>query len=219
MKNKQSKIEKTKEELAGIPGVVVLTSDEVFEKSYTETERVHAAALHELGSSIVLDTVKLGSKYFELCKYIRDNKIAPRLASHELAAVGFHKVRISEVNRVANAGDDVWSEIEAGMIGFAKALDLSRNTVTKLIGDERGKTVLEIEAEVAEVQHAAGGEGLKKPKETLEQKLARLCKTVLEVAEILNVRKKTFSLHGFTVTVAKQLKANKNKQPKTEGKA
>jgi len=43
-----------------------------------------------------------------------------------LKGLGFHKVRISEINKVANAPDDVFTHYQARAIGFNKALEFAR---------------------------------------------------------------------------------------------
>lgn len=219
MKKTQEQKAAAKLELEKIPGVVVISPEESFEKSYTDTDKKHASVLQQFGVEITTATVKLGSKYFELCKYIRTNKIAPRLASHELAKSGLHKVRISEINRVANAGDDVWHEIEGRLIGFQRALELSRDNVQKLIAGESHIEVESVKAGLDELGFHESGAGVEKPEPSKADKkksLERAATQVLNIAEYLNLKKQVFTLgNGWTLTVTKD--ANK-KTVKDSGK-
>lgn len=204
---KISKIDKTALDLKGMPGagpVVTLDQQEAekFEASLSKEDKAHAKQLLKMGEDIAQSMVKLGSKYLELCRYIRSNKLAPRLVSFELAKTGLHKVRISEVNRVANAGEEVWAEIEGRMIGFNKALDLSRDSVKLLVAQEASIPVEAVAQQVDELEHRDAGGGIVKDAVKPEEKLEKAAERVLTLAEVLNLRKKSFTLgHGWTLTI------------------
>jgi hypothetical protein len=61
-----------------------------------------------------------------VCLYIRKNKLAPKLVSHELGQLGFRKEVVSKINRVAFASDELFSRFQAKMIGFDRVLMLAR---------------------------------------------------------------------------------------------
>lgn len=88
----------------------------------------------------------VSTKYLDLCLHIRDKAMAPKLVSKTLAALGFKRSRISEIKRVAFASDTAWKPYEARLIGFDKALELSRDE-----GDHRTETP------IAETIGEAGG--------------------------------------------------------------
>jgi len=86
----------------------------------------HSDFVKGLGQDIIRKTGEIGGLYLKLIIGIRTNKIAPKLVSFELGALGFRRSRVSEINRVANASDKLFSEFEARVIGFDKALELAR---------------------------------------------------------------------------------------------
>jgi hypothetical protein len=89
-------------------------------------EVAHSAFLQTQGRAIILKTAEVGKLYLELCLYIRSNKVAPKLISFELARQGFKRSRISEIVRVSQASDRVFSDWQAKRIGFGSALHMSR---------------------------------------------------------------------------------------------
>lgn len=123
----------------------------------TETSKVdlvHASKIREIGAQIISQTVKVGEKYLELCEYIRKNSIGPKIVSEQLSALGFHRVRISEINKVANSADEVWEQYRARAIGFKGVLQLTRGSMDQL----KGTKAIDVESvkvldEVAEKQH------------------------------------------------------------------
>jgi len=86
----------------------------------------HSTEIKRIGEQIIKQVGEVGKSYLELCLYIRKHKLAPKLVSHELIAQGFHKVTVSKINRVANAGEELFKRYEAKMIGFKGVLELSR---------------------------------------------------------------------------------------------
>jgi hypothetical protein len=89
-------------------------------------------AFKEIAFEIIKSTVELGEKYLTLCLMIRSNNIAPKQVSTWLKDVGFHKVRISEINRIAHGPDDVFEKFKARSIGFRGALQLSRGNLEEM---------------------------------------------------------------------------------------
>lgn len=77
------------------------------------------AILHKIGETAEL--------YYDLVMGIRQQKIAPKLVSDSLSKLGFNRVRVSEINRVANASDKLFKDYEARLLGFNKVLDLARS--------------------------------------------------------------------------------------------
>jgi len=151
---------------APVASVVVLTDAEI--KDQRSREHVRA-----LGNEIVRLTVGVGEKYLELCRYIRSEKLAPALVSKELKETGMNKVRISEINRVAQCGDELWNEFEARAIGFKKVLEIERGSVQKLIAETSGESAEAIENEFKESGLAGGGDSAQ-PKTDEEKIAARL---------------------------------------------
>lgn len=88
-----------------------------------------------VAKQIVLGTAKVGVLYLELCRLIRQEQLAPKTVRKWLQECGFHKTRISEINRVANAADAVWNRFAASTIGFRKVLEISRGCVVDVISE------------------------------------------------------------------------------------
>jgi len=80
----------------------------------------------QIGEAIITKTGEVAGLYLSLCLNIRKNHIAPAKVSELLKSLGFHRVRISEINKVANAPDDVFTNYQARAIGFNKALEFAR---------------------------------------------------------------------------------------------
>lgn len=122
----------------------------------TKTEVAQAAYLANIGRQIIEKTGELGSLYLSLCLEIRKQKIAPKLVSFELTRLGFKRSRISEINRVANASDKTFKDFEARLIGFGKAIELSRaekpgdvpqlTDAAKILVDEEALTQEDVDA-------------------------------------------------------------------------
>jgi len=98
-----------------------------------------ATEIHTLAEEIIKATGEVAGRYKDLCLYIRNNKVAPKLVSFELGRLGFKRSRISEINRVANAPDKLWHEYEAKIIGFDKALELTRKQL-----NDKGAEIVEV---------------------------------------------------------------------------
>jgi len=121
------------------------------EKLLAENEVKARAEIRTLANEIITGTVKVAGTYLRLCKYIRENQIAPKIATSELLECGFHKVKVSEIVRIAHASDANWSEFEAGTASIKNVLAMERGTVQKLIADEISDgDVVDIKAQVEE---------------------------------------------------------------------
>jgi len=88
----------------------------------TKDERL----VRECGEAIIKKTGEVAGLYLSLCLTIRENSIAPATVSVTLKALGFAKSRVAEINRVANAPEDVFTNYQARAIGFNKALEFAR---------------------------------------------------------------------------------------------
>lgn len=191
------------------PGSAPLVKTEVQTKENVEqAKQVHALAL-----DIVKATGELAGKYLTLCLYIRSNKVAPRLVSTELGRIGFKRSRISEINRVSNASDKLFSEYQAKMIGFEKCLDLARMEVAgepKLLTE--GAKVLAAEgsltdadtAEASKDDEPSGGGRAGSGPTTFEQ-VTQLADKIIVLAPLLRKNKFPFerATGQFKVTLTK----------------
>jgi len=92
----------------------------------TKQEVKQIDTITEIGREIIVGMGKVAEKYRELVVYIRENKVAPKTVSGALLKLGFKRSRVSEVNRVANASDALFSQYEAKLIGLDKALEIAR---------------------------------------------------------------------------------------------
>jgi len=90
----------------------------------------------DLSVEVITATMEVGKKYLNLCSYIRAEKIAPKQVTQWLLDLGFAKTRASEVNRVAQAPDEVFSQLQARALSWKGALDLARG------GDELKQALL-----------------------------------------------------------------------------
>lgn len=157
-------MKKSKNAVAGPEGVK-LTAEQLKqhkilldEKQATQAlENRHAAKIQSLCREVIEATIATGKVYLKLCLYIRENMVAPKLVSHEMAEMGFNKQVISRVNKVANASDEVFSQFAASTIGFNKALDMARNPVQEQLAESMGTDVTDIKAQVAEMEADGSG--------------------------------------------------------------
>lgn len=120
----------------------------------------HSAKIRFYAAEIIKKTCETGQVYLDLCNYIRDNLVAPKLVSFELGEMGFNRQVVSRINKVANAADDVYSQFAARLIGFNKTLELARGPVVESLAEEMGTTVIDVKAQVEELesnQEKAGG--------------------------------------------------------------
>lgn len=141
-------------------------------------ERLQAQGVQERGKAILTALGEVGTKYLDLCTYVREHKVAPRLVSIELGNLGFKRSRVSEIVRIANAADDVWDAFQARRLGFKDALELARATDGKtphmtdagrLLLDKGQVGQEDIDAEARSIMDDTKGKG----KHTTESQLAK----------------------------------------------
>jgi hypothetical protein len=89
-------------------------------------EQEQMRVVTEIGEKIIQKTGEVGTLYRSLVQYLRTAQVAPRFVTHWLTEQGFHKVRVSEINRVAQAPDDVYTDFMAKSLSFKDALTLAR---------------------------------------------------------------------------------------------
>lgn len=82
--------------------------------------------LCELGAIFKKGSEALGGLYLRICSHIRHYEITPEESKFVLASVGFSKVRISEVLRVAYCPPKLYNEFSARVIGFRVCLKKTR---------------------------------------------------------------------------------------------
>jgi len=70
----------------------------------------------------------MGQKYFGLCAEFRSAKLNRRESTLLLVALGYNKVRISEILRVSEVDDAIWDKYAKNEIGFKATLALGRGT-------------------------------------------------------------------------------------------
>ena len=90
-------------------------------------EAAQAVEVRRLGTEVIKATGAVAVKYHALVMFIRNNSVSPKLAAFELTSLGFKRSRVSEVNRIAHAKDEVFKEYAAKQIGFDRALELARS--------------------------------------------------------------------------------------------
>jgi len=177
------------------------------------------AKLQELGREIIRATVLAGEKYLDLCKYIRQQNLDPKIVRHQLTELGFHKVRISEINKVSQAPDEIWNEFEAKTLGFKKVLELARGPVIECIASVTQEPETSVRSQLAEMDATADGakkleantgegEGQEKSPEDkkadAKEKALRAAKALAKCAEEMGWRSKSFKLpSGHIVSVVK----------------
>lgn len=169
---------------------------------------------------------QMGAKYVELCKWVRTNSIPPKEVREVLALKGFNKVRISEINRIAQVTDDMWNEFEAGKLGRDMVLLLERGAepVETL---PPGPSEPGVESALEAGEAGDSGESAEEVSSDEKKKLgmARSAKYILNAAEFLNLKSKKWDLHtGWVLELRRESKADKklreakNAKKKTDSK-
>lgn len=141
---------KTKPETAAEPLQVVAADNELF------LETQHSDKIREFGQRIMVAMMFEGDLYLQLCRYIRQYKVGPKIVRRELQALGFDKTRISKLIAVAHSPDDIWSEWMARAIGFNKALQLTRESA-KLLVEKCGDALAQVGVDSAAVYEMGRG--------------------------------------------------------------
>jgi len=120
-----------------------------------DLERAHFDKVVALGGEVLVQMVKVGEKYYDLCLFCRQEKLAPKLVSTALKQVGFRKQRIAEINKVWQCADELWNQFEARTIGFRDTLEKARGAglppvVTRAIADSVGTSAGQVEDELSD---------------------------------------------------------------------
>lgn len=198
-----------------------VSSKNLAKESSAALELTHSKKLQKLADEVIVSLAATGEKYLSLCTYIRENQVAPKLVSFELAAKGFTRQTISKINTVANASEEKWNEYAARKIGFNKVLAMSSGNVQKAIAEKAGADVVEVQAEVTRLDEDE--ETGPATESTPEQKKAKWEKTletaatsVLRAASALGLRGKTINGNNGYAVVIKKLPVVSKKGAKDE---
>jgi len=195
------------------PGAVVLPpkSDD---KELTSAEKAQKVAIQEIGAAIVRGTVEVAVKYRELVGYIREHTVAPKLVTAWLTPLGFARSRISEIKKVADAPDKVYSAFIASEIGFKNALQLTRDAIEVVATVTDGDANTPAMMEIAEGQHQAEVEAEEKadatPKDKKVQNVLALKSAAHKaIRTVIAMKKKNYTLllDGYQLTIRKVAKA------------
>jgi len=112
----------------------------------------HTAGLNKLADEFIAGMVESGKTLLKMCLFIRENMVAPKLASFILTERGLSRSMVSKINKVANSSDEVFSKFEAQTLGFKKVLELSRGEVPGTLAKAMGTTVIDVKAQVEELE-------------------------------------------------------------------
>lgn len=132
---------------------------------FSPKEAAQMDKIREFGEKLIGQASEQAKTYLDLCLYIRKEQVDKKLVAHTLSAQGFHKVRISEINRVATAPEEYFNQYAAKALGFKRVLQLVRGegdkaTATpaaKMLGITDGKAALMAEAEIEETETQGQG--------------------------------------------------------------
>jgi len=170
-----------------------------------EVRAEHVKTVAGFGAEIVLSHIKTSDIYYKMCLYIRTEKVSEASVRDALEPFDFVKQRITEINRVANASDALWSEFEARRLSFRRTLDLTRGTVTLLLENQRPELTEQFPEGGEEQAPASGADAEPQEKyhrnldkEAMESAAMKICK----LSEKLNLRAKTWQAeNGWAVKV------------------
>lgn len=126
-KNKTPRIEAEQLTLGSLPTIDV---PKLADAKAQELATQDLMKTQELGLAIIQKTAVVNDAYFKLCSHLRTAKSTISTEAHRkvLYDLGYNKARVSEILRVSQAPDDVWSEYNARLIGFNRALEAVRGT-------------------------------------------------------------------------------------------
>jgi len=179
-------------------------------------------ALEILGTHI-----ELGQKYFELCSFIRQNRIPPKPTRQLLGQCGFNKVRISEILRVSNVPDEMWQPYKARAMSFLKVLELAR--LPGVPTDDQLKGFIDVTSVKTEEKQAAttateGSDEKEPPKEGSKEKsdeeiykerATKAAVVLLKTGEYFNWKEEVYRNGSEWEVVVRKVK----KQPTKKAKA
>lgn len=191
-------VEKAKEQIAVSQGAVQIVNE------------ADLITLRVRGQELKDAVISTGEKYLALCMHIRKVQMPPRLVSEELSKLGFVKQRITEINRVAQCGDEVWNEFEARALSFRKVLAIERGSAAENVA---GKSEAANGGGDSSGEDGSAGDGsepsLEERKATAVEKMARAAKTILHAAADLELRSKQWTIgNGYILKLQKD-KASK----------
>jgi len=172
---------------------------------------------------VLTSHIELGSKYFELCSFIRKNGIPPKPTRELLGQCGFNKVRISEILRVSNVPDEMWEPYRARAMSFAKVLELAR--LPGVANDDQLKGFIDVSKETPEKEPAEGGEGGEggepgegsdKPEKSEDdkkkEKASKAAIVLLNVAELFNWKEEVYRNGSEWEVVVRKVKKQPTKK-------
>jgi len=107
---------------------VAVAQNAAVQEALTATEAKQADAIIKFCKVLIASATKQAQVYYDLVTYIRNNKVSPKLVSDQMRGQGFNKARISEVNRVANAPEELYNAFAAKALGFKNVLQLVRGS-------------------------------------------------------------------------------------------
>lgn len=182
----------------------------------------HSEGIKKLGTEVLNQVVKTGRATYELCKYIRENQVAPTIVSKELQELGFDKSWASKVNSVALVADELWNEYAARTLDFKKVLQLKNGVVAESLASSMGADVVEVKAAIEEMEQEESENPDLVPltkseeKEKLKQKVTRATASLVKCFNEAKSKKFELTIDFVRVTVVK-LKAPKANKPLPEG--
>jgi len=175
---------------------------------------------------ILASHIELGSKYFELCSFIRKNGIPPKPTRELLAQCGFNKVRISEILRVSNVPDEMWEPYRARAMSFAKVLELAR--LPGVSSDDQLKGFIDVRHNTPEKELSQDSqdneaseapEGTDKPEKSEDdkkkEKASKAAIVLLNVAEVFNWKQEVYRNGSEWEVVVRKVKKQPTKKVKS----
>jgi len=178
-------------------------------------EKQHSAHLKKYGQDIIDATAVAGEKYLTICSYIRENMVAPKLVSFELAAIGMHRAVISKINRVANLPNDQWNQFAARIIGFNKVIELNSAQSAEALARASGESLTDVKAIISEMEEEEEKQGKpliaptpEEQKEKAEKAFVTAAARALSAASVLAIKRerKVNGGNGYILTITKDKK-------------
>lgn len=186
-------------------------------------ELTHAKELQRLGRQVIDALVKAGTETYTLCKYIRDNSVSPKLVSFELRQLGLSKSWASKVNKVSQCSDEAWNAFAARTMTFKDILAIGEGQAAVSLAEEMGTDVVDIKAQVAELEEEEDKKPELIPATPKEQREARKKQNERAFAVLVKnfgaekqFRKIDIKIDGFRFLVTKV--AKEKPAPETPGK-
>jgi len=174
----------------------------------TNTEK-HAVKLGELAEKFVRVMVTAGDAYLNLCRYVRDNQVSPKLVRQILEERGLSPGVVGKINRLANTAPEcVWLEYEARRIGFERALDMVRNPVRMSVAASLGCGVEKIdEYEATQKREREIDEAMDRDANP-EAELEKWVNRILRITEQMPDRKYPveYREHGYVLRIVRDKK-------------